>query len=370
MIQKTAHSPTPNTAQSTTKNPAPTTRVRPFMQVDVFTATPYLGNPLAVVLDGTDLSDEAMQHFAQWTNLSETTFVLPPTPEGAAAGADYRVRIFTPGAELPFAGHPTLGTCHAWLAHGGQPREAGVVRQECGVGVVTLRPMGAPHDSGNPSAQGNGGRMAFAAPPLTRSAPAAPHLARVVAALGLEAEQVVAAQSLNNGPEWLGLLLDSPDTVLALTPDHAALTALGQNVGVAALTHSDATHETTSTGNWLIARSSREARAFNPTGNAMAAHPTPTQAASPAIAEPALWVRAFVDVLGVPEDPVTGSLNASLAQWLMADGLLPEACRHAYTATQGQALGRDGLVFLSRDASGQVWVGGDVARCIDGQVQL
>jgi PhzF family phenazine biosynthesis protein len=330
------------------------------MQVDVFTAVACQGNPLAVVLDGTGLGDEAMQRFAHWTNLSETTFVLPPTDAGRAAGADYRVRIFTPGAELPFAGHPTLGTCHAWLAHGGQPQMTGVVKQECGVGVVTLRKL----------ADNGADRMAFAAPPLTRSTPAASHLASVLAALGLQPVQVLAAQSLNNGPEWLGLLLDSPDTVLALTPDHAALKALGQNVGVAALTHSDASPETTSAGNWLIARSSREARAFNPTGNAMAAQLLHAQAASPAIAEPDLWVRAFVDVLGVPEDPVTGSLNASLAQWLMADGHLPETCRHAYTATQGQALGRDGRVFLSRDASGQVWVGGDVVTCIRGEVTL
>ncbi len=320
-----------------------TLRPRPFMQVDVFTATPYLGNPLAVVLDGTGLSDDAMQRFAQWTNLSETTFVLPPTEAGCAAGADYRVRIFTPGAELPFAGHPTLGTCHAWLAHGGQPREAGVVRQECGVGVVVLHQTGGSHGGGHAQ------RMAFAAPSLTRSTPATTHLAPLLAALGLNAAQVLAAQSLNNGPEWLGLLLDSPDTVLALTPDHAALKALNQKVGVAAL-------QPPADEPLLIARSSREARAFAPT-------------AGPGSA-PDLWVRGFAAPVGVPEDPVTGSLNASLAQWLMADGLLPQACRHAYTATQGQALGRDGLVFLSRDASGQVWVGGDVAPCIQGTVAL
>ena len=317
-------------------------RSRPFMQVDVFTALPYQGNPLAVVLDGTGLSEEAMQRFAHWTNLSETTFVLPPTPEGAAAGADYRVRIFTPGGELPFAGHPTLGTCHAWLANGGQPREAGVVRQECAVGVVQLRPLdGAP------------GCMAFAAPPLTRTTPDAAHLAAVLSAMGLAPAQVTAAQSLNNGPEWLGLLIDSPDTLMALTPDHIALKALGQKVGVAALStpaHGD--HQAAA----LIARSSREARAFE---RATTAH-------APAAPEPDLWVRAFAAPVGVDEDPVTGSLNASLAQWLMADGHLPDH----YLATQGQALGRDGQVFLSRDATGQVWVGGDVAPCIQGTVTL
>lgn len=317
-------------------------RSRPFMQVDVFTARPYQGNPLAVVLDGTGLSDAAMQRFAHWTNLSETTFVLPPTPEGTAAGADYRVRIFTPGGELPFGGHPTLGTCRAWLAHGGQPREAGVVRQECAVGVVQLRPLdGAP------------GCMAFAAPPLTRTTPDAVHLAAVLSAMGLAPAQVTAAQSLNNGPEWLGLLIDSPDTLMALTPDHAALKALGQKVGVAALStpaHGD--HQAAA----LIARSSREARAFE---RATTAH-------APAATEPDLWVRAFAAPVGVDEDPVTGSLNASLAQWLMADGVLPTR----YQATQGQALGRDGQVFLSRDEQAQVWVGGDVVCCISGEVQL
>lgn len=339
---------------TTAVHTTPPLRQRPFMQVDVFTAVPYLGNPLAVVLDGTGLSDEAMQSFARWTNLSETTFVLPPTPEGRAAGADYRVRIFTPGCELPFAGHPTLGTCHAWLAHGGQPQATGPagevteVRQECAVGVVALRPLAG----GSPvERSASAVRMAFAAPPLTRSTPEAAHLAQVLAALGLQPAQVLAAQSLNNGPEWLGLLLDSPDTVLALSPDHAALRALNQKVGVAAL--QPATPDLP-----LIARSSREARAFATSPSAV-----PDD-------EPGLWVRAFAAPVGVDEDPVTGSLNASLAQWLMADGLLLPHRRHAYTATQGQALGRDGLVFLSRDESGQVWVGGDVTACIRGTVTL
>ncbi|MDP3423392.1 MAG: PhzF family phenazine biosynthesis protein [Burkholderiaceae bacterium] len=316
-------------------------RPRPFMQVDVFTAVPCLGNPLAVVLDGSGLSDDAMQRFAHWTNLSETTFVLPPTPEGRAAGADYRVRIFTPGAELPFAGHPTLGTFHAWLAHGGQPLEAGVVRQECGVGLVALRDVG--------------GRTAFAAPPLARSTPDGEHLARVLAALGLAPRQVRATQRLNNGPEWLGLLIDHPDTLWALTPDHAALKALGQKVGVAAQP----------TDPLLIGRSNREARAFQ-AGAAMAAAGTVAAPAPGTEAEPDLWVRAFAAPVGVDEDPVTGSLNASLAQWLMAEGHLPDH----YTAAQGQALGRDGRVYLSRDASDQVWVGGDVTLCIRGEVTL
>ena len=377
---------------TTAVHTTPPLRQRPFMQVDVFTAAPYLGNPLAVVLDGTGLSDEAMQSFARWTNLSETTFVLPPTPEGRAAGADYRVRIFTPGCELPFAGHPTLGTCHAWLAHGGQPQATGPageiieVRQECAVGVVALRRLAggttaSATDSAAESATGSSSgtattsnpgerqasavRMAFAAPPLTRSTPEATHLALVLAALGLQPAQVLAAQSLNNGPEWLGLLLDSPDTVLALSSDHAALRALNQKVGVAAL--QPATPDLP-----LIARSSREARAFATSASATSASATGMGVADSHQPgdEPDLWVRAFAAPVGVDEDPVTGSLNASLAQWLMADGLLPQHRRHAYTATQGQALGRDGLVFLSRDDSGQVWVGGDVSACIRGTVTL
>lgn len=353
---------------TTAVHTTPPLRQRPFMQVDVFTAVPYLGNPLAVVLDGTGLSDEAMQSFARWTNLSETTFVLPPTPEGRAAGADYRVRIFTPGCELPFAGHPTLGTCHAWLVHGGQPHATGPageimeVRQECAVGVVALRPLAG---SSTGERQASAVRMAFAAPPLTRSTPEAAHLAQVLAALGLQPAQVLAAQSLNNGPEWLGLLLNSPDTVLALSPDHAALRALNQKVGVAAL--QPATPDLP-----LIARSSREARAFATSASAVSASATDMGVADSHQPddEPDLWVRAFAAPVGVDEDPVTGSLNASLAQWLMADNLLPQHRSHAYTATQGQALGRDGLVFLSRDDSGQVWVGGDVSACIRGTVTL
>ena len=157
-------------------------------------ATPYRGNPLAVVLDGTGLSDEEMQHFARWTNLSETTFLLPPDDDGA----DYRVRIFTPGGELPFAGHPTLGSCHAWLEAGGKPRGREYIVQECEVGLVKIRREKA--------------RLAFAAPPLKRSAPSPAVLAQVAAALGLKASQVIAAQILDNGPAWLTLLLDSPQT--------------------------------------------------------------------------------------------------------------------------------------------------------------
>ena len=304
---------------------------RAFQQVDVFTDSAFLGNPLAVVLDGEGLSDAQMQAFARWTQLSETTFVLPPTPEGAAGGADYRVRIFTPGAELPFAGHPTLGTAHAWLEAGGQPRQSGQLVQECGVGLVSLKSVD--------------GRWAFAAPPLQRQIPAPALLAEVLAALGLHADEVLAAQDLNNGPHWLGLLIDSVDSLLALEPDHAALKRLNTKVGVAAKREVDA--------GGLIRRANREARAFAPSTR-ITNDPTD------------LEVRAFAAPVGVAEDPVTGSLNASLAQWLMTEGHMPTR----YSARQGTALGRAGQVFLSQDAQGQVWVGGDVVGCIQGSVTL
>ena len=311
-------------------------RQRLFKQVDVFTAQPYLGNPLAVVLDGSDLSTEDMQAFARWTNLSETTFLLPPSPEAAAQGADYRVRIFTPGDELPFAGHPTLGSCHAWLEAGGQPRTDGYIVQECKKGLVKLR-----RDST---------RLAFAAPSLQRSAPDATLLAQVAAALGLRPAQILAAQWLNNGPTWLGLLLDSMDTVLSLQPDAAALKGLVPGVGVAGMDTAPAAPD-------LIVRSNREARAFG------ARDATATSGDDDT---PSVEVRFFAPDIGVLEDPVTGSFNASLAQWLIADGIAPAR----YVAAQGTCIGRAGRVFIEQDAAGQVWVGGDSVTCITGEVTL
>ena len=307
---------------------------RPFKQVDVFTDTAYLGNPLAVVLEGSGLSDEDMQHFAHWTNLSETVFLLKPTLQGAAAGADYRVRIFTPGAELPFAGHPTLGSCHAWLQAGGVPRAPAHVIQECAVGLITLRREGT--------------RLAFAAPPLKRSTPDPALLAQVTAALGLQTEQILAAQLLDNGPVWLGLLLDSVDTVLQLVPKHSILKDLGLKVGVAGVSQSSAATP-------LIARSNREARAFGPR--------TATPAAG---GDVHVEVRGFVAPVGIDEDPVTGSLNASLAQWLINEGRVPTS----YIASQGTCLGRAGQVHIAQDEAGQVWVGGESVTCVDGTVVL
>ena len=295
-------------------------RLRPFQQVDVFTATAYRGNPLAVVLDGSGLSTEAMQQFTDWTNLSEATFVLPPTPEGRAAGADYRVRIFCPGRELPFAGHPTLGTCHAWLQTGGQPQVAGRVVQECGVGLVTLRR--------------DGERLAFAAPPLIQSGPLAEEdVALIARGLGVARSDVVAHAWCDNGPRWRGVLLKSAQQVLALQPDAAVLAGLDVGVvgprGKVGVVGSSA------------AASDAEGIAFE--------------------------VRAFFPGHGnsMQEDPVTGSLNAALAQWLIGAGIAPAR----YIASQGTALGRAGRVHVAQEG-GTTWIGGDTVTCISGTVLL
>jgi PhzF family phenazine biosynthesis protein len=308
---------------------------RRFKQIDVFTDTAYLGNALAVVLDGDGLSDDAMQRFARWTNLSETTFLLPPTD----AAADYRVRIFTPGGELPFAGHPTPGSCHAWLEAGGQARAWDQVVQQCAVGLVTIQ-----SDATHPE------RLAFAAPPLRRSQAEPALLDGVAVALGLQTQQILAAQLLDNGPVFLGLLLDSPETVLQLTPDHAALVKLNIKVGVAGIYADDSASAPP-----LIGRINREAAAFAPSASTPAADETPQ-----------LEVRGFCAATGINEDPVTGSLNASLAQWLIGEGHLPER----YLASQGVCIGRAGQVYIQRDAAGQVWVGGQSVSCIDGSVSL
>ena len=286
-------------------------RQRPFQQIDVFSHRPGDGNPLAVVMQAEDLQDADMQRFAAWTNLSETTFLLPPTEAGLAGGADYRVRIFTPGGELPFAGHPTLGSCHAWLQAGHQPRDPGTIVQESGMGLVRIRRQGD--------------TLAFAAPPMQRSAPSPALLALVTGALGLRPQQILAAQLLDNGPRWFGLLLGDADTVLGLQPDHARLKDLGQDVGVV--------------------------------------HVAPTASDT---RQPGVVVRAFAAPMGNPEDSVTGSLNASLAQWLIAEGLAPRQ----YLVAQGECLGRAGRVHIGQDDDGQVWVGGQSITCIQGTALL
>jgi PhzF family phenazine biosynthesis protein len=286
-------------------------KTRPFAQVDVFTATPYRGNPLAVVLDGSDLSTEQMQHFTNWTNLSECTFLLPPTQ----AGADYRVRIFCPGRELPFAGHPTLGSAHTWLAAGGQPRGEHLV-QECGVGLVKIRRDGA--------------RLAFAAPPLRRSGPLdEADVALIARGLGVARSDIVAHSWCDNGPGWRGVMLCSAEQVLALQPDATVLAGL--DIGVVA-PHGKV---------GVVGASAQEDIAFE--------------------------VRAFFPGNnGLVEDPVTGSLNAALAQWLIGAGMAPER----YTAAQGTALQRAGRVHVQRSADGSIWVGGETVTCIQGTVQM
>ena len=311
---------------------------RPFKQVDVFTSAAYLGNPVAVVLDGTGLSDASMQRFARWTQLSETTFVLPPSPEAKAQGADYKLRIFTPGGELPFAGHPTLGSASAWLKAGGQAQQAGVLVQECGVGLVRL--------------EMREGRWAFAAPSVQmRSMPEAT-LPALLKALGLQANQVMDSQILNNGPEWWAFLLDEVETLRNLAPDHLALKQLGVKVGVAAKTGQE-----NIASPLLISRSNRESRAF--AGKSLRNVVTDKPDAQ-------LEVRAFAAAIGITEDPVTGSLNASLSQWLIGSGAMPTD----YVASQGSALGREGRVHIQQDLQGQVWVGGDTVICIEGHVAL
>jgi PhzF family phenazine biosynthesis protein len=289
--------------------------LRPFKQVDVFTATPYLGNPLAVVLDGSGLDTATMQHFTHWTNLSECTFLLPPTPEGAAAGADYRVRIFCPGRELPFAGHPTLGSCHAWLEAGGVPRGEHIV-QECGVGLVKIKP--------------DGKGLAFAAPPLIKSGPLdEADLALIARGLGVAREDITAHAWCDNGPRWRGVMLRSAEQVLALKPDAGILAGL--DIGVVG-----PRGKVGVVGPQTETDTQFEVRAFFPGNN------------------------------GMTEDPVTGSLNAALAQWLIGAGLAPER----YVAAQGTALQRQGRVHIERDPDGTIWVGGHSVSCIEGQVRL
>ena len=276
--------------------------LRRFVQVDVFTAVPLKGNALAVVVDGAGLSETQMADFAKWTNLSETTFLLPPTDDAA----DYRVRIFTPGGELPFAGHPTLGSAHAFLASGGDVKKPGIVVQQCAIGLVRIKREGA--------------RLAFAAPPLKKSGPAdGATRDQALRALRISADELLDLEWVDNGPQWLAARLRDADAVKALTPDFIAMKGLKLGVVGAYSAGSECDFE----------------------------------------------VRAFVPDLGIPEDPVTGSLNAGLALWLQGAGLAGES----YVASQGTMLGRAGRVHVSREG-GETWIGGDVTPLIHGQVRL
>jgi PhzF family phenazine biosynthesis protein len=274
---------------------------RPIRYVDVFTSTPYLGNPVAVVLDAEGLTTDQMQRFAAWTNLSETTFVLPPDE----AEADYLVRIFTPVSELPFAGHPTLGTCHAWLSTRAAPVQKEVVVQQCAAGLVRVRrsPDG----------------LALAAPPLLRSGAAdEPLIERVASMLGIDRADILEAEWAVNGPQWLAVLLRNAHAVLALKPGLVDL-----DVGVVG--------------------------------------------AYPPGASEAFEVRAFFPKDGsTTEDPVTGSLNAAIAPWLLRTGRTTSP----YVVSQGTVLGRRGRVHVSADPYGTIWVGGGTITCVTGEVEL
>ena len=274
-----------------------------FKQVDVFSTQPLKGNPLAVVLGADGLDAGRMAAFGNWTNLSETTFLLQPQDPRA----DYRVRIFTTERELPFAGHPTLGSCHAWLQAGGQPKGEEIV-QECGIGLVRIRHQGT--------------QLAFTAPPLLRAGPVeAEVLERVRQALDLRPEEILDAQWVQNGVPWMALMLPSRARVLSLKPDYRRLAGL--DVGVVAP--------------WR-AEDGDEAQ---------------------------FEVRAFIGGDGVPEDPATGSLNAGIARWLLSTGLAPAR----YVASQGTALGRAGRISVEQ-VGDDIWIGGAVVTCIEGQVTL
>ncbi len=292
---------------------------RNFKQVDVFTEVAYKGNPLAVILDGTGLSLEQMQHFTNWTNLSECTFLLPPTD----ASADYKVRIFCPGRELPFAGHPTLGTCHAWLEAGGKPKGEFIV-QECGIGLVRIKR--------------DGFRLAFAAPPLLKSGPLDEADVLLIArGLGVARSDIVAHAWCDNGPNWRGVMLKSASQVLALKPDAAILAGLDIGVvgsrGKVGVVGAQIAGDDTQFEGGLSTHF--EVRAFFPGNN------------------------------GMTEDPVTGSLNAALAQWLIGAGIAPKS----YVAAQGTAMARAGRVHVSQEGA-DIWIGGVSVTCIDGQVLL
>ena len=274
---------------------------RRFAQIDVFSSKPYRGNPVAVVVDCDGLDDGEMQQFARWTNLSETTFLLPPTN----SAADYRVRFFTPTEELPFAGHPTLGTAYAWLIHGGTPRSVDTIIQECKVGLINVRR--------------DGNSLSFAAPSLLRGGSVEESLvAEAATSLGINREAIIDAAWIDNGPGWLGIQLSSAEEVLAIRPQKTNLT-----LGV------------------------------------VGAYPVGSRYA--------YEVRAFYSSGGITfEDPVTGSLNASLAQWLIGEGRFTPP----YLASQGLAMGHVGEIQVSMDESKQVWIGGEVTACIQGSVEI
>ncbi len=279
------------------------TRDRTFAQVDVFSPHPLKGNPVAVVLEGEGLSDDQMQQLARWTNLSETTFVLPATDPAA----DYRLRIFTPGGELPFAGHPTLGSAHAWLENGGTPRREDRVVQQCQSGLVEVL-RGA-------------GMLSFAAPPTLRTGPIdEAEVDQIAAAFNIDRERIIDHQWVDNGPGWAVVRLSTAQEVLDLKPD---LTLIPDAMV-----------------------------------GAIGAYPTG--------AEHQFEMRTFAPKVGVAEDPVCGSMNAGVGQWLTAGGATPAS----YRVSQGAVLGREGTIEITADAKGTVWVGGATRTIIRGVIAL
>ncbi|OZD49020.1 phenazine biosynthesis protein PhzF [Rhodococcus sp. 06-1477-1A] len=275
---------------------------RRFAQVDVFTSEPYRGNPVAVVLDGDGVDDDTMARFAKWTNLSETTFVQTATTRDA----DYKLRIFTPGGEIPFAGHPTLGSAHAWLASADDSSNRSQIVQECGVGLVTVKR--------------DGSALSFRAPNPVKSGPLdEEYLEHICAALRIHRDSILDHQWVDNGPGWAAVRLSSASEVLELEPDETLMKDL--ILGVVG-PHPDGF-----------------AQQFE--------------------------VRSFALLLGIPEDPVTGSLNAGIGQWLIRSGVAPSS----YRARQGTVLGRHGIISVA-DSSDGLWVGGESVTCIDGNVSL
>jgi PhzF family phenazine biosynthesis protein len=279
-------------------------RSRRFIQCDVFTSTPTKGNGLAVVLDGDGLSDETMQSFAAWTNLAETTFLLPPT----TAEADYKVRIFTPSREMPFAGHPTLGSCASWVYAGGQSRTPGVVRQECGVGIVDIDVTGTV--------------PAFAAPKTTVSPLSPEKLQAITSALGLSHDRILQSAELANGPVWQVLELADAADVLAADSSKIKFPEFS-GVGL------------------------------------IGAHPPGSECQ--------FETRMLAPSSGMSEDPITGSLNAAIAQWMYG----ASHWREPLVIAQGTCIGREGRVFIRRDdATGTVWIGGQTCILIEGTLTL
>ncbi|MEO5772608.1 MAG: PhzF family phenazine biosynthesis protein [Sphingomicrobium sp.] len=279
--------------------------MRDFQMVDVFGSGPFSGNPVAVVFAADDLDTETMQRITRWFNLSETTFLLPPTNPDA----DYRVRIFTLERELPFAGHPTLGTCHAWLKAGGEPKTDNIVIQQCEAGLIQIRRTGE--------------RLAFQAPPRIRSGPVDDAtLNEVLQVLRLDSSAIVEAQWADNGPGWIAVMLESAQAVLSVNA--ASYHPSGVKIGLVG------PHEPGSDAAW-------EVRAiFNSENGTLI------------------------------EDPVTGSLNASVAQWLFESG----RAEGGYVAAQGTKLGRAGRIHVERDTDGAIWIGGATESLVSGKAEF